>query len=210
MHVYTLDEGGRLVRAARSTIELSLRNPHFRRESVSGMTKGMGDLDGVFVTLENYPTRALRGCTGFSVAVAPIGEAVIDAAGAAAFEDPRFVPVSHKELDRLLVEVSVLTGPKEIEGKAESRYRRIKVGRDGLIAKYGVREGLLLPIVAVEQGWSAKRFLEETCIKAGMPANAWLQQNVKVLSFMTQVFREKEPGGSVVEVAPGSARMQSS
>ena len=70
----------------------------------------------MFVTLEHYPTKALRGCIGFPRAVAPIGEAVIDAATAAAFEDPRFVPVSHKELDRLLVEVSVLTSPEEITG----------------------------------------------------------------------------------------------
>lgn len=200
MHEYTLEEGEHLVRAARHTIELTLRNPHFKREILSRLTGDLREQDGVFVTLEHYPTKALRGCIGFPRAVAPIGEAVIDAATAAAFEDPRFVPVSHKELDRLLIEVSVLTAPVEIEGSAPMRYKKIKVGRDGLVAKYGLYEGLLLPIVAVEQRWDEKRFLEETCIKAGIPASSWMQPNVKMYTFHTRVFREEEPQGAVTEV----------
>ncbi len=210
MHVYTLDEGERLVKAARHTIELSLRSPQFKRGLVSKITESLKEPDGIFVTLEHYPTKALRGCIGFPRAVAPIGEAVIDAATAAAFEDPRFVPISHKELDRLLIEVSVLTSPSEIPGPAHDRYKRIKVGRDGLIAKYGIYEGLLLPIVAVEQGWDAKQFLDETCIKAGIPPSSWLQQNVKVLSFRSQIFREEEPSGRIIEVNLESAGRQSS
>lgn len=210
MHVYTLDEGERLVKAARNTIDLSLRSPQFKRELVSKITEGMKEPDGIFVTLEHYPTRALRGCIGFPRAVAPAGEAVIDAATAAAFEDPRFVPVSHKELDRLLIEVSVLTSPNEIPGPAYDRYKMIKVGRDGLIAKYGMYEGLLLPIVAVEQGWNARQFLDETCIKAGIPPSSWLQQNVKMFSFRTQVFREEEPSGRIVEVNTEQGAKQSS
>lgn len=210
MHVYTPEEGERLVKAARHTIELSLKSPYFKRETVSNLTKELTERDGVFVTLEHYPTRALRGCIGFPRAVAPIGEAVIDAAKAAAFEDPRFVQVSHKELDRLLIEVSVLTSPEEITGSASARYKRVKVGRDGLIAKYGVYEGLLLPIVAVEQNWDEKRFLDETCIKAGIPASSWLQQNVKMFAFRTQVFREEDPGGRIVEIGTELAGRQSS
>ena len=200
MHEYTLEEGERLVQAARRTIELSLRNPHFRRELISKFTSDLKEQDGIFVTLEHYPTKALRGCIGFPRAVAPIGEAVIDAATAAAFEDPRFVSVSHKELDRLLIEVSVLTSPVEIAGPAPVRYKRIKVGRDGLIAKYGLYEGLLLPIVAVEQGWDEKKFLDETCVKAGISASSWMQPNVKMYTFHTQVFREQEPQGAIIEV----------
>lgn len=209
MHVYTLEEGERLVKAARHTIELSLRSPQFKREIVSKITESLKEPDGIFITLEHYPTRALRGCIGFPRAVAPIGEAVIDAATAAAFEDPRFVPVSHKELDQLLIEVSVLTSPSEIPGPAHDRYKKIKVGRDGLIAKYGLYEGLLLPSVAVEQGWDAKRFLDETCIKAGIPASSWLQQNVKMLSFRSQVFMEEEPSGKIAEVNLEAGRQSS-
>ena len=200
MHTYTIEEGTVMVTAARHTIELSLRNPRFSKSLVGGLTKHLTEMDGVFVTLEHYPTRALRGCIGFPNAVAPIGEGVIDAARAAAFEDPRFVPVSHHEFDRLLVEVSVLSRPEPIKGAASQRHRKVVVGRDGLVARYGLHSGLLLPIVAVEQGWDAKTFLNETCIKAGMPGNYWMQPSVKIYSFRTQVFREEEPGGRVVEV----------
>ena len=208
MHVYTREEGEALVGAARHAIDLSLRNPHFTKSLVTGITGHLREMDGVFVTLEHYPTKALRGCIGFPLAVAPVGEAVVDAAIAAAFEDPRFVPVSHHEFDRLLVEVSVLTRPEPITGAASQRYRKIKVGRDGLFAKYGLHSGLLLPIVAVEQGWDEKTFLQEVCVKAGMPDSYWLQPNVKMYRFQTQIFKEEEPGGRVVEVKTESAARQ--
>lgn len=200
MHLYSLEEGASLVSAARHTIELSLRNPRFERRIVKNLTKGFGEMDGVFVTLEHYPTKALRGCIGFPVAVAPISEGIIDAALAAAFEDPRFVPVSYREFDRLLVEVSVLTPPEEITGAASQRYKKIEIGRDGVMAKYGLYSGLFLPQVATEQNWDGKRFLEEVCAKAGIPSNYWMQQSVKIFKFQTQVFREEEPGGKVIEV----------
>jgi len=200
MHTYTLDEGKRLVGAARHTIELSLKSPYFNPSLISKMTEGLDELDGIFVTLEHYPTMTLRGCIGFPKGMAPIGRAVIDAAKAAAFEDPRFVPVSHKELDMLLVEVSVLTQPQEITGAANQRHKKIKAGKDGLIAKYGMYEGLLLPIVAVEQKWDEKEFLEQVCVKAGIPADSWMQPNVKISKFQSQVFKEEEPSGKVIEI----------
>ncbi len=200
MHSYTLQEGAELVKAARHTIDLSLRSPRFERKVVRDITKEFREMDGVFVTLEHYPTKALRGCIGFPIAVSPIGEGVVDAALAAAFEDPRFVPVSHKEFDRLLVEVSVLTQPEEITGAASQRYKKIKIGKDGVMARYGLYSGLFLPQVAVEQKWNEKKFLEEVCAKAGIPSNYWMQPSVKIFKFQTQVFREEEPGGKVIEV----------
>ncbi|MCL4389360.1 TIGR00296 family protein [Candidatus Marsarchaeota archaeon] len=200
MHTYSIDEGKRLVAAARNAIELSLKMPNFEKGLVKNAVNDLMYNDGVFVTIEHYPGRTLRGCIGFPRAVAPIKEGVVDAAVAAAFEDPRFVPVSHKELDQIVIEVSTLSEPKPIGGRAELRSRKVKVGRDGLIVKYGFHEGLLLPIVAVEQGWNSKRFLEETCIKAGIDQSMWMQQGVNVYTFQTQVFREESPGGRVVEV----------
>ncbi len=203
MHVYSADEGERLVRAARHTIELTLKSPRFKKAIVADSVKDLTERDGIFVTIESYPTGALRGCIGFPRAIAPVGEAVVEAARATAFEDPRFVPISDKELDRLIIEVSVLTAPEEITGAASQRYKKIKVGKDGLIAKYGLYEGLLLPIVAVEQKWNEKRFLDESCMKAGIPQNSWMQQNVKMYRFQTQVFKEEKPDGKVSEIKMG-------
>ncbi|MDE1871519.1 MAG: TIGR00296 family protein [Candidatus Micrarchaeota archaeon] len=200
MHVLAAKEGERLVKAARYAIELFIINPNFEKEVVSSTLEEFGRPYGVFVTLEHYPTRSLRGCIGFPRAIAPLGESLVDAAIAAAFEDPRFVSVSKKELDDLLVEVSVLSSPVLITGGERKRLDSVKVGRDGLMVEYGMQSGLLLPIVAVEQGWDRKRFLEETCVKAGMHRNYWSQPKLKLYKFETQLFREEKPGGKVLEV----------
>jgi len=197
---YTLEEGSELVKAARASIELFIKNPHFDRSVVEQSIQKFKDSHGVFVTLNYYQTSALRGCVGFINPVSYVGKDIVDAALAAAFEDPRFVPVSSAELNELIVEVSILSNPVELKKKGRARVRDIKIGRDGTIIQYGVYSGLLLPIVAVEQHWNPKTFLEETCVKAGLPREYWLQPNVKIYKFETQVFKEEEPNGSVTEV----------
>ena len=200
MHLYSAKQGAELVKAARNSIELFIINPHFDKKLVVDSISHLGEKHGVFVTLEYYPTKELRGCIGFPTAVAPLNESVVDAAIAAAFEDPRFVPVSKRELDDLIVEISVLSKPELIKGGSRNRLKSIKVGRDGLIVEYGMYSGLLLPIVAVDQHWGKKEFLEQACIKAGLSSEYWSQPNVNVYSFQTQVFREDTPLGNVSEV----------
>ena len=85
-------------------------------------------------------------------------EALVEAAVAAAFEDPRFVSISRKELDDLLVEISILSSPVEVAGNEKARLGAVNVPGDGLMIEYGHYSGLLLPIVAVEQKWGKKRF----------------------------------------------------
>ena len=199
MHIYSAEEGNELVRAARNSIELYLNTRYFDKKIVKKSLERFKEKYGVFVTLEHYPTKELRGCIGFPRAVAQVKESVVEAAIAAAFEDPRFVPVSSAELNELIIEVSILSEPIQVEGNADKRKKSIKVGRDGLIVEYGLYSGLLLPIVAVEQEWGKEKFLEETCIKAGLHANYWSQQNVKLYRFETQLFKEETPGGKVVE-----------
>ncbi|MGC8652294.1 MAG: TIGR00296 family protein [Candidatus Micrarchaeia archaeon] len=200
MHVYNIEEGRTLVRVARNAIELYIRNPHFDKRVVESSIEQFNDYYGVFVTLEHYPTKTLRGCIGFPKAIGPIKSSLLDAALGAAFDDPRFVPVSVHELDSLVVEVSILSEPKELEKDFKKRLDGIEVGRDGLLIEYGFYSGLLLPIVPVEEKWNKEQFLEETCIKAGLPVSYWKRADVKLYKFETQIFREEEPGGNVREV----------
>ena len=200
MEVLSLEDGSRLVSAARSAVELFIRNPHFDKSMVRQHTKGLDYSHGIFVTIEYYPTKTLRGCIGFPRTAGSIGDSVIDAAIAAATEDPRFVPVSHHELGELTFEVSVLSEPIPVKNGEKERLRAVKVGRDGLIIEYGLYSGLLLPIVAVEENWDKKRFLEETCVKAGLPREYWKQPNVNLYRFETQIFREETPNGKIIEV----------
>lgn len=203
MHVYGAEQGEKLVKAARNAIELSIINPYFDSKIVKKNLKEFEKQHGVFVTLEHYPTMSLRGCIGFPRAVEPLGESIVNSAIAAAFEDPRFVSVSERELDELIVEVSILSNPVKVDGNSRRRMDSIKVGRDGLLIEYGLHSGLLLPVVAVQYNMSKKSFLEAVCEKAGIHTDYWAQPNVKLYKFETQVFREETPRGKVIEVKGG-------
>ncbi len=200
MRAYSLDDGNVLVRSARSVIELYLKNPKFDKAIVSGELSRFNQKHGVFVTLYYTPSDQLRGCIGFPRPANGVGHDLVEAALSAAFEDPRFVPLSLRELDETTVEVSILSEMTPVGGGAASRLRAVKVGCDGLMVQYGIYSGLLLPIVAVEQRWTARRFLDETCVKAGLPETYWTQKSVNLYKYETQVFREEKPNGKVIEV----------
>ena len=63
-------------------------------------------------------------------------------------------------------------------------------GVHGLLVVRGDHRGLLLPQVAAERRWSAERFLEETCEKAGLDRNAWRDPRTIVFVFTAEVFSE--------------------
>ena len=154
---------------------------------------------GVFVTLESYPSRELRGCIGYPLPVKELGLSVVDCALSAAFEDPRFPQLEKAELGKCIVEVSVLSVPEELKAKSPSDYpKMIKVGRDGLIMHYGYASGLLLPQVPVEWNWNEKEFLCQVCRKAGLPPDMWLSPSARISRFGAQVFCEEKPGGRAV------------
>jgi uncharacterized protein (TIGR00296 family) len=160
---------------------------------------------GVFVTLNTYPDRELRGCIGYPEPVMPLAEAVLDSAVSAAARDPRFSPVTATELSRIVVEISLLTPPEIVRVRDPRQYlKEIVIGRDGLIADNGFGRGLLLPQVPVEQGWDVHEFLDRTCMKAGLTAAAWTEKGTKIYRFTAEIFDELEPGGKV-EARPISA-----
>jgi len=143
---------------------------------------------GVFVTLTE--NGRLRGCIGFPYPVLPLSEAIFQAARSAAFDDPRFEPVQKEELEKINIEISVLTVPKEIKAKDERILDEIVVGRDGLIVQVDGSSGLLLPQVAPEFKWNALQFLEACCEKARLEKNAWHDCNCKIFKFQAQIFSE--------------------
>ena len=134
-----------------------------------------------FVTLTK--NGRLRGCIGYTEAVAPLFKVVQECAVAAATEDPRFPPVSPKELPSLRVEISVLTPLYPI------RPEEVEVGRHGLMVERGGMRGLLLPQVPVEWGWDREMFLDQTCVKAGLPPSAW-RHGATLRAFTAEVFGE--------------------
>lgn len=198
---YSISDGEAFVKAARYSIELYLKSPHFSMEMVEKSLRQYSDRRGVFVTVSHYPTMTLRGCIGFPNPTGPLSSLLVEAAVAAATEDPRFVPVSHRELEDCVVEVSVLSQPVRIEEKSWiKRQAEIKLGHDGLIVQYGAKRGLLLPQVPIEERWNKKEFLDNACEKAGLPAGHWKRPEVDIFKFTAQVFREKSPMGEVEEL----------
>lgn len=141
---------------------------------------------GAFVTLKVRETGDLRGCIGSIRAVEPLYRAVMSSAVSAAFRDPRFFPVRAEELDALAFEISVM-GPLEVVRDFEE----IVVGRDGLIISRGRYAGLLLPQVATEYGWDRDTFLAQTCVKAGLPRDAWRDRETRIEKFAAFVFGEE-------------------
>jgi uncharacterized protein len=106
---------------------------------------------------------------------------VVESARDAAFEDTRFPPVTRQEAADLEVSLSILSVPESITPEA------VEVGRHGLLVSLGANRGLLLPQVPVEHGWDRVTFLEQTCRKAGLPANAW-QTGATLKAFTAEVF----------------------
>ena len=167
------EEGKRLLSLARESVKKA-----FQGEPVKA--KGFDVKRGVFITITK--SGELRGCIGYPLPMKALGESIIEMARAAAFEDSRFKPLSEGELNEVRFEVSVLSVPEPIEPDA------IVVGRDGLIIESGGRSGLLLPQVPVEWNWNREEYLEQLCVKAGLPKGSWKSAQLK--AFQAQVFSE--------------------
>jgi AmmeMemoRadiSam system protein A len=130
----------------------------------------------------------LRGCLGHVAADRPLGDLVPGLTVSAARDDPRFPPLAAGELDRVTIEISVLSTPVAVDAAEPGA---IVIGRDGLIVERGSARGLLLPQVAPEQRWAPAQFLDATCEKAGLPAGAWREPGTRVLTFQADVFDEE-------------------
>jgi len=137
---------------------------------------------GAFVTLKRGGR--LRGCIGTLECRHSLAEEVARVAVSAALKDPRFAPLTSAELDGLDVEVSLL-GPLEVIDPHDAA--AFEVGRHGLVVEQGRRRGLLLPQVATEWGWDREQFLVQTCVKAGLPRDAW-RSGARVYRFDAIVF----------------------
>ncbi len=175
----TDDEKAELLRIARSAIESKCQGRPLPECIPS--TEKLKELRGAFVCV--HKKGMLRGCIGTLEATSPLCKCVEEMAQAAAFRDPRFRPVTEEELPYLDVEISVLTPFSEVEDPAD-----IQVGLHGLLIRKGYLSGLLLPQVASERNWDCITFLQETCRKAGLPADAWKDKDTKIYVFSADVF----------------------
>lgn len=189
-----LEDGKKLVKLSRDSI-ISF----FSHSTLDiSLTNNFQDKQGVFVTLTKQGR--LRGCIGFAEPVFPLQKAIIEAARAAAFEDPRFPTVIEEEMQNICVEVSVLTVPELIKVEEVEDYPKyVVIGKHGLIIRKGIFSGLLLPQVFIDHESSPIQALEMTCQKAGMHHDTWKHKEVQIFRFSAQIFKELSPNGEIVE-----------
>lgn len=176
---YSAEERQLLLRLAHQSIEAALGE---RALDLTPPTPHLAEFRGAFTTLHLHGQ--LRGCIGYVYPTQSLYRTVAETAKAAAFDDPRFEPVSLPEAMALKVEVSVLSTLRPIVPE------EIVIGKHGLVVTQGGRRGLLLPQVPVEWDWDRQTFLAQTCLKAGLAPDAWLR-GAELQAFMAEVFGEE-------------------
>src|SRR3989449_1078758 len=192
---YADREGECAVRIAREALDAFVLR---RARRPVEIPNGFEEKSGAFVTLNDHPGGLLRGCIGYPQPFFPLVKSIEKGAEGAA-EDPRFPRLSPEELDRVTVEVSILTAPQLIEvKKPKDLAKHVTPGADGLSVAQGPYRGLLLPHVAAEYGWDAAESLSEAGMKAGLPAHPWLAPATRGYKFQAEVFAETKPRGPVV------------
>jgi len=171
-----------LLKIARQSVETAVREKKLYT-APTDEPEALQTARGAFVTLKEHGD--LRGCIGYMSPLKPLVETVRDVAAFAALEDPRFQPVSQGELGLLEYEISVLSPLRKVED-----INQIHVGQHGLLIREGKYEGVLLPQVPVEEGWDRNTFLEQVCVKAGLPQQAWKDEDADLFMFTALVFHE--------------------
>ncbi|KZX14989.1 hypothetical protein MBCUT_17910 [Methanobrevibacter cuticularis] len=182
------EDGDYLIKTARLAIETYLKKG-IKIDVPKDCPDYLKNEMGVFVTLNKNDQ--LRGCIGYPEPIAPLINATIDVAISAAMNDPRFPNLNLSEFKDIDVEITVLTKPEVLTVANPSEYpNKITIGKDGLIVENNFNKGLLLPQVAIEHEMTSKDFLANTCIKAGLNQNCWLEENTKISTFKGQIFKE--------------------
>ena len=163
---FTEEEKLALLKIARESIEAATIGRNYRPD-VPKNPKLLQNA-GAFVTLKK--NGELRGCIGYIEASLPVFETVAQTGAKAAMCDPRFEKVAENEVRDIEVEISVLSPLRKIKGVDE-----IVIGKHGILLEKGFYRGLLLPQVATENNWDREKFLEYTCLKAGLETSCYQQ-----------------------------------
>jgi len=181
--VLSSEEKNELLNIARRAIETYVKTG--KTIDITTQDARLNEVEGAFVTITIHG--ALRGCIGNIIGQEPLVETVRDMAVAAASQDPRFPPLTEAELKDIHLEISVLSQPRRVKDASE-----IQLGKHGVIVSDGQHQGVFLPQVATDTGWSKEEFLAQLCSqKAGLPSDCWKDPKIALYVFTADVFAEK-------------------
>ncbi len=171
-----------LLRLARDTIKDA------KQKNITPISDNVTEKRGVFVTLTI--DGELRGCIGHIMPIMPMYESIIECAHSAAYQDPRFSPVSEEEKDKLHIEISILTVPKKLEYKDGEDLLKKLTNKDGIVLKKGYNTATFLPQVW-EQLPEKEEFLSHLCMKAGLRSNEWEEGDIDIEIYHVEKFEEE-------------------
>jgi AmmeMemoRadiSam system protein B/AmmeMemoRadiSam system protein A len=172
-----------LLSLARRSVETAVKERKLYEYTVDG-SSSLTQERGAFVTLKEHGV--LRGCIGYTAPIKPLPLVVRDVAAYAALEDHRFRPVVTTELGELEYEISVLSPLRRLQDT-----KQVEIGKHGLLIVRGDKEGILLPQVASDEHWDRKTFLEQLCLKADLPLEAWRDPASDIFTFTALVFGDR-------------------
>ena len=174
-----------LIKIARNTLKHAFKTGKIAniKELDIKINENLKKIRAVFITLKK--NGYLRGCIGSIYPTRPLYKSVIFNTIGAAFRDPRFPALDETEMPKITISISVLTVPEQV-----SSYKKIKIGRDGIILEKKGRRSVYLPQVATEQGWDLKTTLSHLSRKAGLAIYEW-KKGAKLSTFQAIVFSEK-------------------
>jgi len=190
---YTPGDAHKLLRIARQALEVAVRGSDPRLPYLKALPAARREPRACFVTLHTT-SGALRGCTGVLAARQPLAHEVSHTAVQTAFRDPRFPPLQAYELTDVVIEISILTPPVELQFLSPAEIPALlRPHVDGVILLLGGSRGTFLPQVW-ERTPEPVAFLDLLCWKIGLPPGAWKQDGVKIMTYQTIIFAE-EPAG---------------
>ncbi len=173
-----------LIKTAKSSIQSGLQLGSYPLENIPCVLKENG---ASFVTLQI--NQNLRGCIGSIIAHRPLIDDIYKNSHSAAFNDPRFLPLSLEEFQDVKINISLLNSPQRIDFKNENELlEKITPYKDGVIIKDGNYQAVFLPIVW-EQLPQKRQFLDALKNKAGMPAN-YNSKTMEAFIFQTTYIQE--------------------
>lgn len=187
--IYTKADRDFLLGLARREIEDAVLDRKPPRPDAPQIPEKLKHRRACFVTLRI--DGALRGCIGSILPQEPLYKAVIHMANRSAAHDARFRPVSSEEVDKLHIEISVLSVPRPLEfDSPEDLLDKLRPGIDGVVLKLGIRQSTFLP-----QVWDhlpdKREFLRRLCEKATLAPNDWRDPKIEIETYQVEAFEEK-------------------
>jgi len=175
------DDKAQLCELVRKSLSYSINKQHYTPSQLP-ISRALNQKKASFVTL--YTQGSLRGCIGTYIADTPLYQDVCDHTYSSACEDPRFLPLTEKELKTVSFHISILSELIEMENLGESNlFKKLKPKIDGLMLKQGGKRAIFLPSVW-EQLNTAEEFVAALKQKGGWDKSFW-SEDFKIYLFQT-------------------------